>query len=220
MTKICSKCGQKKLISCFKRTVRSNECKDCRNQRRKARYHKDTEYRKKSITKACLWFKRLTPEKRLERNKIRRERYNEEYLKQNREWQRANPEKMRQYKKKAYINIKSNPVLAIRLRISGAIRRSLSQNNSSKNGCTWEKLVGYTAKDLRKHIEKQFTSGMTWDLFLQGKIHIDHIIPVSFFKFTSPDDVEFKMCWRLENLQPLWAIDNMKKNDKIIIKVA
>ena len=39
----------------------------------------------------------------------------------------------------------------------------------------------------------------------------NHIIPQSFFEFQSTDDVEFRMCWRLENLQPLWAFDNLSK---------
>ena len=56
---------------------------------------------------------------------------------------------------------------------------------------------------------------MTWGNY--GKWHVDHIIPQAFFKYTSTDDVEFKYCWSLNNLQPLWAKDNIKKKDKILI---
>ena len=53
---------------------------------------------------------------------------------------------------------------------------------------------------------------MTW--YNHGDWHVDHVIPLSFFKYDSTDDVEFKFCWSLENLQPLWAEDNISKSDK------
>jgi hypothetical protein len=49
---------------------------------------------------------------------------------------------------------------------------------------------------------------MCWDN--QGKWHIDHIIPLSSGK--TEDDI-IKLC-HYTNLQPLWAIDNMKKGSK------
>ena len=58
---------------------------------------------------------------------------------------------------------------------------------------------------------------MTWDNY--GEWHVDHIIPKSFFQFNSIDDVEFKMCWRLENLQPLWGKDNIRKNGRVLWKI-
>lgn len=67
----------------------------------------------------------------------------------------------------------------------------------------WEKLVGYTAQQLMEHLERQFTRRMSWKNF--GKWHIDHIIPVSAFSFSSVDDLEFRSCWALSNLRPLWA---------------
>ena len=55
---------------------------------------------------------------------------------------------------------------------------------------------------------------MSWDNY--GKWHIDHIIPIDFFIFTKPEDQEFQYCWSLNNLQPLWRLDNIKKSNKII----
>jgi hypothetical protein len=94
--------------------------------------------------------------------------------------------------------------------IRANIRDSLHRKGLDKKERGWEKLVGYTIKDFMTHIEKQFQTGMTWDNY--GKWHIDHIIPVVRFKFTSTDDIEFKKCWALTNLQPLWAIDNLRKH--------
>ena len=98
--------------------------------------------------------------------------------------------------------------------MSNAIRHSLSQNNLSKNGRHWEDLVGYTSQELREHLESLFTDGMSWGN--KGKWQIDHIIPKSFFKIKEVGDVEFRMCWSLDNLQPLWAKDNILKSNKIL----
>jgi len=47
-----------------------------------------------------------------------------------------------------------------------------------------------------------------------GKKNLFHIVPQSRFHFKTVDDPEFKVCWSLDNLQPLWAKDNWSKNDK------
>lgn len=77
-----------------------------------------------------------------------------------------------------------------------------------------EKLLGYTINDLRIHLERQFTKGMSWDKFIKGEIHIDHIHPKASFDFSNPD--EWRVCWSLPNLRPLWARDNLKKGDKVL----
>jgi len=60
-------------------------------------------------------------------------------------------------------------------------------------------ILGYSAEDLRIHLEKQFTDGMSWDN--HGEWHIDHIKPVSSFEsFTHPSIVN-----SLDNLRPMWA---------------
>ena len=55
---------------------------------------------------------------------------------------------------------------------------------------------------------------MSWERFLNGEIHIDHIVPKSRFNYEKPDDPEFKICWGLANLQPLWNTDNWSKCGK------
>lgn len=82
-----------------------------------------------------------------------------------------------------------------------------------KNGYKWEDLVGYTCEDLMSHLESQFKEGMSWDN--KGRWHIDHIIPRSHFHFNSSEDAEFKKCWALSNLQPLWEKDNLAKYTKV-----
>lgn len=96
--------------------------------------------------------------------------------------------------------------------ISTSIRAAIAHN---KNGRQWEKLVGYTCKELITHLEKQFTIGMTWDNYGLKGWTVDHIIPVSAFNFKSSDDIDFHKCWALSNLQPMWHKDNMFKRMKI-----
>ena len=43
-----------------------------------------------------------------------------------------------------------------------------------------------------------------------------HIIPVIAFEFESENDDQFKKRFSLQNLQPLWARDNMVKGAKIL----
>ena len=68
--------------------------------------------------------------------------------------------------------------------------------------------MGYSPTDLKLHIESLFIDNMTWDNY--GEWHIDHIKPIS--KFEKTDDTSIVNS--LENLRPLWAIDNLKKSNK------
>lgn len=54
---------------------------------------------------------------------------------------------------------------------------------------------------------------MSWDNY--GKWHIDHKTPKSVFNFTQAEHRDFKRCWALKNLQPMWAEDNHSKGAKL-----
>ena len=94
--------------------------------------------------------------------------------------------------------------------IATSIRQSLKNN---KTGRHWEDLVGFKLSDLREHLQSLFVKGMNWDNY--GAWHIDHILPVSSFSFSSIEHPGFKKCWRLKNLQPLWAAVNIGKHNKM-----
>jgi hypothetical protein len=49
---------------------------------------------------------------------------------------------------------------------------------------------------------------------MEGKLHLDHIRPISSFNYKSYEDIEFKKCWSLNNLQLLFACDNISKLNK------
>ena len=68
------------------------------------------------------------------------------------------------------------------------------------------------------HLEQRFEPWMNWDNYgvvtsKRDTWNIDHIVPDSAFVYTSVYDIEFQKCWALDNLQPLKAIDNIKKGN-------
>lgn len=105
----------------------------------------------------------------------------------------------------------TDPAFRFKCNVSKQIWQLLS-TGVGKNGVRTADILhslGYSLADLRQHLENKFTEGMTWENY--GKWHLDHIRPVCSFNFSSVQDFEFKQCWSLDNLQPLWAEDNLKK---------
>ena len=96
--------------------------------------------------------------------------------------------------------------------MKGLIKGSISDN---RKGSCWEDMIDYTLDDLNKHLKTTIPEGYTWQDFLEGKLHIDHIIPISVFNYDKPEHVDFKKCWALENLRLLTQKDNLTKKDKI-----
>ena len=80
-------------------------------------------------------------------------------------------------------------------------------------------LIGCSIDKLKQHLEIRFLPGMTWKNY--GKMnkqhtkvwHIDHIVPCTVFDLKNLN--EQKKCFHYTNLQPLWAIDNIKKGNRI-----
>jgi len=129
-------------------------------------------------------------------------------------WHKNNIIKVIKIRKRVYVKSMLNPKFRINASISSMIRRSLK----NKKYRHWESLVNYTLEDLMEYLESKFKDGMSWDNYGRIGWEIDHIIPVSSFNFTSYEDKEFKQCWSLENLQPLWAKENLSKGNKYSVK--
>jgi 5-methylcytosine-specific restriction endonuclease McrA len=117
-----------------------------------------------------------------------------------------------------------DPEFNIRQRLRAAMRRKrqgykmgdLIRAALKRGGSTpkFEDFVGYSTNDLRVHLEAQFTKGMDWNKFARGEIHIDHIVPISSFDLSDPEDL--RRAWAITNLRPLWAEENLKKSSKRI----
>lgn len=146
-------------------------------------------------------------------------------------WNRANRENINKrraayckaHKEELANRRKSNPNTRMIAFMSKSLRKTI---HSGKQGASWTTLVPYTAKALLMHLRRLFEPEMTWQNY-GTEWHIDHIIPLSAFRFTSAADEQFQQAWALSNLRPLWAtteiarkhgsvsIGNQNKNRKI-----
>jgi len=100
----------------------------------------------------------------------------------------------------------------LRKRLRSRVRLALKKNLKSDSMLN---LLGCSISTLRKHLEKQFRPGMTWDNHTFRGWHIDHIKPCASFDLSKPE--EQRKCFHYTNLQPLWASENMVKNDNYSI---
>jgi len=132
----------------------------------------------------------------------------EKFIEAARQWHLANPDRAKENRRRSDKKRRSMPKVRLSNGLSCGIRDSL--RNNSKAGRHWESLVNYTIDDLKRHLEKQFESGMTWENY-GSHWQIDHKIPVAVFNFETPEDIDFHRCWSLKNLQPLESIQNASK---------
>lgn len=148
-------------------------------------------------------------------NKQKLKDYNKDYYKnnkqklsdKNKEYAKENKEKIQKYKKeyaeknKDYLNDKFNKYYhkyPYRHVWRIILKRTLSYLGTKKTDKTI-KMLGYSALDLKIHIESLFTPQMSWENY--GDWYIDHIKPVSSFDKDTPASVVNA----LSNLQPLWS---------------
>jgi hypothetical protein len=209
MEKICRICGELKNITEFHKKKGTsdgtrNECKECvkviklkyLDKEKRSEYDKVRYEQKREII--------------LERKKEYHIENREEILKKKKEYRKNNPDYGKNY-------IKNNPEInknnQIKYRIKyphiiawrSVLYSTLKRMGTNKSGHTVDEL-GYSADELKNHIEEQFCEGMNWEN--HGEWHIDHIKAVSKFD----KDTDIKIVCSLENLQPLWAKENLSKN--------
>ena len=73
------------------------------------------------------------------------------------------------------------------------------------------KTLGYSARELRAHLQSQFCDGMTWGN--HGEWEVDHIRPVSDFDLWKRK-IECEV-HSLCNLRPVWRAVNQSKGAKV-----
>jgi hypothetical protein len=122
---------------------------------------------------------------------------------------RANlpPERKAAIKRKARERDKTNASRVVMRRVRSRLREITRTQMRSKRTA---ELIGCSPFELRAHIESLFVAGMSWEN--RSEWHIDHKRPCSSFDMTKPEDVA--ACFHYSNLQPLWALDNLRKAAK------
>lgn len=194
--------GMAKKLGLRKREYKEN-CKSCGEEF-------TPRYRGKYNTKGfCLKCAKKQWEQNNRKNAIERQK----------RWLQRNPEYLKEYTKRPKtrerINQyfrqlrKENPKFRLDCNMGMLIYHSLKER---KKGRHWESFVDYSLADLMRHLEKQFDEKMTWENY-GNYWHVDHIKPRSLFKYTYPDEIEFKKCWALDNLQPLEKTANLRKSN-------
>jgi hypothetical protein len=120
---------------------------------------------------------------------------------------RCNPENKKKRNEYLAKRFKEDPQYReahnIRARLNCFVKGTLNSKSIIEQiGCTKDCLIN--------HIASRFTEGMSWDNW--GKWHIDHIKPLTSFDLLNPADKA--LAAHYTNLQPLWAIENIKKRNK------
>lgn len=94
-------------------------------------------------------------------------------------------------------------------RMRESMRDMLKRTVTTKTDRT-HKMLGYSAADLKQHIERQFTKGMSWDN--HGEWHIDHVVSIA--QLIREGETDPAVINSLANLRPMWAKDNMAKGSE------
>jgi hypothetical protein len=142
-----------------------------------------------------------------EQNKEHRKEYHKK-------WRTDNIDKWRQTKRDYERNRKaSDPLYKLISNFRTAIYQVLKESNVEKNRHYFD-ILQYTPEELIIHLESQFKDTMTWDNY--GEWHVDHKLPITSFNIEEMGDKEFMKCWALENLQPMWGDENIRKSNKIL----
>ncbi len=191
----------------------SKSCSKCKIEKDDAEFYfrSDKPHLLQSSCKDCIIKdRRVFREKYLERFKLKDRMYharNKErrnnYLKK---WQKEN-RTARSLKDKIKRHTDIN--FAMRSRLHNRIRMALKRNSKFS---TSSEYLGCPISEFREYFYSMFVDGMTWNNFLNGDIHIDHIVPC--VKFDLSKEKEQKKCFHYTNLQPLWAKDNILKGSK------
>ena len=169
-------------------------CIKCKKAKNKTNFSKDKSRKDGFANKCKSCFK------------IYQQNNKEIFSKINKKWSKDNYEKINKNRNCRKAN---EPLFKLRCNISTLINNSIKRNNHRKISKTSD-ILCCSIDDFKKHIENKFTEGMNWEN--AGKWHLDHIYPVSLAK----DEEELLKLNHYTNFQPLWAIDNIIKGNKII----
>jgi hypothetical protein len=148
----------------------------------------------------------------------------ERYKQRNREYMRQRRLSMTDQERKAetikrapyileYVNARreSDPDFKLRMNLRHRVWNALQANEAGKSKSI-QNLIGCPSDELRQHLETQFTTGMTWENYGKHGWHVDHIRPCASFDLADPEQQQ--QCFHYTNLQPLWAVDNIRKGAK------
>jgi len=161
------------------------------------------------------YFSKPETKERLKKNHKKWSEQNKEHRKQYlKEYREKNIDKIRKTKRDYERNRKaSDPLYKLISNFRTAIYTVLKESNVDKYGHYFD-ILQHPPEELINHLEKQFTDTMSWDNY--GIWHVDHKLPITSFDIQGMGDEEFMRCWCLDNLQPMWGEENIRKSNKLL----
>lgn len=196
------------------RRTSSCHCVGCRADANQRWYAKNQE---RCLEVGKLW-KDANKDRSAETNKRWREanidrckEVSRRYYEENREWVLEQGKRWREENRQHHLYLvnrwrrkqrATNPEYCMRESMRDMLKRTVTTKTDRTH-----KLLGYSAADLKNHIERQFTKGMSWDN--HGEWHIDHVGSISQMIREGETDPAVINC--LSNLQPMWASENQRK---------
>jgi hypothetical protein len=151
---------------------------------------------------------------RAETNRVRQAQQTADHKSHVNAWKKADPAAWfrNQYRNNNEFNAKQK--LRARLRKaaqpdSEVARLLAAYAKKDKWKAGWAELLGYGLTELVDHLRRTVPKRCSWADFLNGKLHIDHIVPRSLFDLSKAE--ELRACWSLSNLRLIPAAVNIKK---------
>lgn len=232
--KVCKNCKNEKAFESFRKSKRHkdgymSECKECVAIKRSEYYYskhehfrnQNKEYYEQNKEKI---YQNLDKEKKRERDRRYSEKNREKLKNKKLEYYYNNREVILEKRKKYYEENKDvlNKITESKREIKKKsyqkrkhqfvwrriLRRTIEQLKIEKESSTKD-ILGYDYNELKRHLENGFLKNMSWDNY--GEWHVDHIIPISRFKKDTPPNIVNS----LNNLRPLWAEDNLKRQNQL-----
>lgn len=201
-TKLCRVCGIEKEICNFSKCEKAKDklqyrCKECDSLKRKARWEEN-----KKAESDCnkKWYVE---------NRDKALEYSGSYFQNNKE------RLMQQRKNKRHNCLKTKMIHNFRGTISSSFKRAL--NGGNVKNCKSLEILGCSMEFFIRYIEELFTDNMSWDnygacLESDCKVwNLDHCYPISL----ANNEEEILKLNHYSNFKPMWAIENIKKSNKI-----
>ncbi|MEN3369961.1 MAG: hypothetical protein V7609_2104 [Verrucomicrobiota bacterium] len=132
-------------------------------------------------------------------------------LKQTKQYYAQNKDRMREAHT-IYMRVRRHrdAAFAVQLRLRCTFARALRKYEIGRPEsitATVCQLLGCSLTEFGHYLESKFLPFMSWEN--RRHWHIDHERPLASFDLTDPE--QQKRAFHYTNLQPLWAIDNLRK---------
>lgn len=195
--RVCEKCGLKKPLVDFNKDLRHKDgltyaCRACMKEQDRIWRENRSDEAKEVKKKQC---------------KIYYREHSTTLKEASKKWRMDNYERSHSY---FGIKYKTDENFRLISTLRGRIRKVL--HGKTKSAATRE-LLGCAVSELWDYLEARFQNDMTRENY--GKVwHVDHIIPCSRFDLSDPE--QQRKCFHYTNLQPLFALDNISKGNKLL----